>query len=56
VKVATIKLKTFEEASAAALESAYETWRAAQTEAHLVDVLVTHDGTNVIMTVFYTNA
>lgn len=54
MKVATMKLKTFEAANAAALDAAYETWREAQGERQLVATDLTHDGTNIVLTVFYT--
>jgi hypothetical protein len=56
VKAVTVKLKVFEEADAAALEAAYETWRAAAGEKHIVEMHLSTDSTNIILAVFYTSA
>jgi hypothetical protein len=54
MKVAAVKLKMFEEVDAAALEAAYDTWRKAAAEAQVVEIRLTHDGTNLVLAVFHT--
>ena len=49
-----LKLKTFEAATAAALDAAYEAWRAALGEEVFVESRLSYDGTNIIFTVLYT--
>lgn len=53
-KVSVVRIKTFEEASAAALDAAYETWRAEQGENILVSAHLSNSGTDLVLTVFYT--
>lgn len=53
MKVRTVKVKTFEEADAATLQSSYETWRAGLGEEVLISAHVTEVGTNIAMVVLY---
>lgn len=54
MKVATVRIKTFQSADAATLDTDYEAWRETLGEEQLVDTRLTTDGTTLVLVVLYT--